>query len=1720
LTEIQNEPPAADPQTFGGVIPNLEIEEPPPEETLSLDTPDLTQEQQKQDFLTLTDPNTRVGISGEAGELRAAKFHFGLGKDSPGLETITAMVANGEEDSLRKQMAALEDSRETLLKEEAILEKAALGPPKTPEDITMMGDLGRFVPGNSPDTILEKTYANELVKILGTLGRGPDSVIGKGYNTRFAWTADNANVAARAMQKQAVIASVTEEIKNIAKNQGWFGFGVDVLKTFVPGYSEVKLESNLAQQSPVSRSYLRGSIKEEAIGYYLSLPADQMYRELMADIGGLARDNPHLAKEFVEALNAYTTSDKFIDSAFSVFDAVTLVPTGLFFKGGKAVKGAAQAAKPIRATDLPAYAFKTADEAAAAVREASQGVSSKTTVTVNGQSSTAASGKTTFVTSEDVRTQIEADAIQQAFKDAVRANGQHDGDVGSMLTAIGDMERAKRVNTQQRMKEIVSGEELDLTSAAATKAVPSYFNPVTSATGSKASMSATATDEMVRTLRANKAILDEAVANTGKVARLPEEALEVAFRETEAKILARSTHLNDTVIDVTRVRPDDTETNVAEVMVHFGKPGKGYFDSQQEAFRVAEKEYKLVSGSYRPMQHSLGWTLGVKAYVDETTPGVRSAMITTLNTTPKNNILSTYLSSTGIRSANDRLSDFNNAQRLAAVHGRSALEFALRNMTDNLYLGKTETEALRKVMRWDNAEEIIGDSGELVRGRTRKTQDELDEVFMDKVGRMPTQKESMAYWTFKDLQETDLHLRRIGVFRDRARKGIENYNLIIRAPGEDGAVQTNKYPTFGARQVEDLPYGNPQDAVVLVFREGQKEPERVMKSVLAGDSVRKADFDKLRAEGYRLLEMEDPIGKSSGKFLKEQLGVQGKVNFILTKEFTSRPLQIHEQIVAREGWHSVYPQGFYTKQPQITRQGDDPSTARHEYEGDMTLMGHDTEAEARLISQALETARQMMLRDDPKLDEFLKKNTPFTESRFRSLFELVEKGEDKPRFDKNLPFMTSAAGRNTADDHKNYFESNYQNFSDEIRSSYNLMGDVDKKFMGERDPYLWVSKEVGTELDPVYRLDKAEEVDPFETMSATMANIMRNRFFTDYKISSMESWAEEFWHTMKVSRDELRSNLTWYLHNPQWDESLTATEDLMRAKAARGAIIQLIGSPSDFDKFLDRTASKILDATYNKLGQAKAAEVVHLRDAVASADPVRAMRGFAFHTSQGLFALPQLWQNAAMVGNAIAISPKYGLTGALSAAGPMQMAFRNPAMVEPMAKFMSRFGMSAADFKESLSEFKKSGRFFVEGEHVLRDDMGDPKFLDSGVGGKVLDYGLVFMKEGERIARIAAWNTSFLEWRAANPRATITDTVRAQILLRSDKMTGNMTRASNAAWQQGLGAIPGQFLTFHARLAELTVGKRLTWQEKARVMIWNSAMYGIPIGVLGSTGLGALSGGMYSAYEGVREHMLKRGITVGNEHTDTFFHGGLVNLVSKIAGAPMDLAPRFGPGGSTLIKDVLDGKFIEVMLGPSGSMAGQTLASLDPVLKYVAAPFFEEEGKFLLQPEDVANVAKNLRSVNTAFQVYYGLALGQSFTKRGNWTDNVNATQTVLAALSGAVTLPTSYARHMQALDIDRQAMLKDLQKQIEPSARGFVAAIKKGDEALADVYQKRMNVWVAAGKLKPNERVQLFNAVLKDQMSEVERASFNFIKNAPSDQVKHRLESEMNRRDKLENAK
>lgn len=1563
-----------------------------------------------------TEEDESAPISEDVAVDRTKKYHFGMGKDSPGEDQIFESLRNGKENNVRGHAAL---SREMEIKRanmRILSDFSERFPDSTLDERQAILDLTE-VDHQNPESILEKLYARNTLAATVGINNGQ-----KLYAEAAAEDPDAADASVSAAETMLTIKEGfqkrAEDLEARYQKRDYFNTAVDYAATFIPFWSWSAV-GNEVEGAPYE--FWPGNSIQEQRQYLMDIALEQgpdvAFKMLDDALGEMYEFSPLDAMHFAQAMTQYAGSDEALDNAFAVMEVATLPVAGTLATAGRSIRTASKAAR-----------------GASAIK----GVINR--------------GK-----SLGFQPKEKLGFFQRALKDAVKGVRNRTASAEEQMAASGNIREAAAEGATRRMQgaqgEYITSARYQGEPGEIGNLIPTSLSNPRVYNNHASSFSREETERIVHELQNNAEAIWQAVSNGNKIDRLTDEARDEMLRIAQERVRQQYPHLNDRTFDVVPVRSEDNVfANVDVFAIRMSDENGELFSSAQEATLQAEA-WGLKKT--RVKQQGNGFYIELTETVDESTPRVRSLIQDTDNPTPQSlgRQFFNYLAG-----ADENIAKGAQERRIVATYGiQRHISYvkqvagkigALPKKSRNRLLEMLDDD--RTFQGWDAS------TNETFMGREAADLKDFSSRWQEKFGQPPTEKEAVAYFSYRQLNDMDYLMRNSHVYAGKAREGIKSWDI---------TTANDVIKGIEGKEVKELPAGE-RIGLVAFDETGNVGFFRMGDTSAAGrDSIKR----KLEG-GYRLIELK-PFGQATIKRNEQVADLIGndKAHYILVrpKDVKEGPLKL-QQIPRRPGGHLDYTDAYYVRQGRVTRVEDNAGNLKeHRYDGDVNIWSFTSEKKAARFATRLEKARQLLKAgDDQAADAYISSNLPKSPEAIRSLF-------NDGVLDIDTPIQHSFSGERLGD--KYGFQNTYEKFYDDANDPIGGYQSIDLSLTGKRDPLIETFEETGSEEAPIFKSKPARLFDPLTTMDRSMTKLVESEFFQEVRMYEAANFFNEFKDILSVPQDELFNRPMHYIFRDDLFLPGADPRRLAAAKASLRALKQFVGVQNTEGKTLHYLKQKLLNSL-DSLPEGKAREVLENWAGYTTKDPFTYFRSMAFHIKLGLFNPVQLFlqtqtyfHTAAVIGN-----PK--ITAQATAASMYMRLMRGhptPENLNEAARRMRAFGWDPEDFKEAYTEFERSGMHWVGGEVAVKDDFADPKFITTRAG-KFLDFSRVFFDEGERMVRYNAFNSAYLEWRAANPGVKINNKIRGQIIKRADNLSLNMTRASNASWQQGFASLGTQFYAYHARLAEQMLGKKLTLAEKGRVLAMYSALYGVPVAAAGTTAV-------WPWGDSIRAELIERGINYDDNVVSRVLMDGVVSAVLQAGtGTKYNVGERYGPGGLSIFRDVLKGdkEWYEAIHGVSGTVASDVITSIHPLLKDTALLLKGEPGALKITMADLQGAFQNISTANQAVKGAFALRYGQLMSRNETNLGSVEPEAAALQFFSGLSPqeISDSFTKMdvMKEWDNEKTKAMKEATKW----GRKAVRAYAEGEQELGMLYDKSMFLAAYGVGLTPQEQALLLRNI------------------------------------------
>jgi hypothetical protein len=1535
------------------------------------------------------------------------KYSFVLGPER--YTEILDEVYAGREETIRQYAAVEEqsrinDARVNMVK--GIVETAAAeGRTVSPEETLAIHDLAEQDIRNAatnPDTSFELQYARKMMDIALTFSRD------NSFLKSIEANPNNAIIQKKhfeqAVAKREMVNRLHDGAEKTYQNQSNVGWVVDQAKAIMPGYLWHKWNSANAKDV---EGILPGTEKRALYESLYAMPIDEMHVEAKRIRDAFMEVNPSLAREFTQGLIDYTRSDAYYDNL--LIAGVDLTAFGIFGPSRLAAQGAQAAGKKGLA-------------AASATKKAVEEIYASTPNKVSVNAAKQAAAKTLDKTGET--------AIRSAkyAADVVRAMMKPQAGLEDALDVVGeDHISALTAYFKSMTPGVYDGYQKMM------RTVPSIANISEVLAGGSKYHSKHVMDQLETTLRSNASLIAKAfLLDPLKIDKLDPATLRAAAEEIKDRMGRQTKNATKAIRDVSireLERGSPGNTRIADV--EFGDMDGEAFTTRAQASITAQIDYGLTDFNIQEIPGDR-FVLKVPTAVDETSAGAALRMkdIVTKNPTPLGNVVGQFLAK--LRTPDDVLPTdiveaFNNVG--IGMAGAKGVLTRMFEQVGELKLSKESLADYDAFSRMLQSRVSRNDPDKF--GDSPRNQYEFEVDWFAKFGRQPTESETRLHWTLQQLNDFVFAGANIEQFMIRNRAGYSNWTVPRFMKSDETTLVLED---IEGKIVPELPKGLKNDVGIMILKADKdgdvenlevisykarfgkpknktekpepKRPDKPTKKELEallewernrkeGESWEK-QIKKLLDEGYQIIQTSQLGASKLMQNNAENLALKGKadVRFIITKSPSQR--MIDPNIIPyTDGFRFMpNPKSSYIRQPIISVL-EGQNTAR--YYGDRTLYQANSPEEADEIIKQMEIGRKLFLEGtkDPKnikLDLFklhVRENLPGRVGK--GFMQDLRKGlrGDHDGIDPRLPLVRTNVNQSV---------DNAMKIDDMVTSAYGKMYTLERNkdiTLGgyenlanmrptmERGNNVWRLNNVGSPEKPLYERATPDLISARDATEQLMVNYMRNTFTEDVKFQVAERFLAEFGPIMKPGMKELyRDPIQMVLDEKVFREGLQGEDavKLAQAKIFQERTLRFLGMRSQDEIDFNFVLNKHLGDIDKRFGNSPVLAKI-IDDYNKGVSPATIMRNFAFHSKLGMWSPRQLFLQPMTM---VSMAAKVGDTEIIRMAGSALWHSgiiwdRDLTRLMPeAAKSLKGAGWKDGWFEEAYDLYKRSGFAEIKHSNVYMNDHLGFSMSKTKIGNFFFEKGLFFFNAGELMNRKAATMGAYLEWRKANPLAKLTEKNASAIMKRADLLNNNMGHQSRAYWQEGYKSIPTQFLGYTVRGMEQMMGKRLTKEEKIRVLAVHSAVFGVPLAAGGATGF-------IPFHEIYAEGALAGGYDVNANAISTVFSDGLLGLATEIvAGEPTNINERFGPGANGIIRDILfkDDPMLEVLAGPGGGTIAGLAYGIAPVVPWMWNVI---SGQDTIRPQAVWDLmSSQVTTLNQVEKMYAAVAAGAYYSRRGN----------------------------------------------------------------------------------------------------------------------------------------
>jgi hypothetical protein len=291
-----------------------------------------------------------------------------------------------------------------------------------------------------------------------------------------------------------------------------------------------------------------------------------------------------------------------------------------------------------------------------------------------------------------------------------------------------------------------------------------------------------------------------------------------------------------------------------------------------------------------------------------------------------------------------------------------------------------------------------------------------------------------------------------------------------------------------------------------------------------------------------------------------------------------------------------------------------------------------------------------------------------------------------------------------------------------------------------------------------------------------------------------------------------------------------------------------------------------------------------------------------------------------------------------------------------------------------------------------------------------------------------------------------------------------------------------------------------------------AAMYGIPI----ATGVPVA---LWPVHEEIRKYLMENGIQYDDTAVETALEGLQSTLIELATGNDYAASERFGPGGLSILKDIVetaqgqgDKGWLDIIFGPSYSITGDVIRGVEPVIHGLFDVFRTDgHGPYQLMVSDFVGMFGEVSSVNNAARAWGMHNTGRYLSENQTLLDDVDTMDGVIMAILGVAPQEVSDTfLKIESLQ-DQQAWQDVFKDEAIRNWRLMVTAQFNGDFEAAEIYGRRTNAAIVAGDFRPDQWSQIISDAIPLEPSLVEKINQDWINQAPWSQIGRRQDEYIN---------
>ena len=543
----------------------------------------------------------------------------------------------------------------------------------------------------------------------------------------------------------------------------------------------------------------------------------------------------------------------------------------------------------------------------------------------------------------------------------------------------------------------------------------------------------------------------------------------------------------------------------------------------------------------------------------------------------------------------------------------------------------------------------------------------------------------------------------------------------------------------------------------------------------------------------------------------------------------------------------------------------------------------------------------------------------------------------------------------------------------------------------------------------------SETLGPLESLQAEITNTSNFTATNEWRRNAVRRWYNTFEDVFPANMRTGNAEEVFFRNTNTLRETVSKDKKTAQMFATRDFILNQLGVLTADERAIRSFVNKITSPTlsdtklFGKYDVSKLPALSHVGAYIRQADTINWVKSVSSTFMLGAFSSAQLVVQASGMLMTASMHPVHGVRAAF-AIKPILTALTsdNPSVWKKVFGWSDKkkMAMDESEFGKVAAATRKVGLLDNIGASSLYNAQDGALNIYSKWNRKWNEKQMMFFNTGEEINRVGAFEVARRLWIDANPgKAWDADEALQEILLKSDDMTQNMTKTSEARYQKGVFGIPFQFLQYNIKfganaasgMRSMLTGKKpqaLSAKEVFAMTLGSYALYGYSNNATPDILEDWLGEQFNSTLSPTTKQYLTQGIVAG----------ALSTIGETLTGQRTDIALGARLAPLQWYEDLYDAiastssaNVLQALSGPTGS----TIVNLLEVGEIFSGFLKQDQievNEFLRTISTAgATIASSWRNMDKAYWAMQ--ADGMIYNKRGDPTARLSATEIVFQGI-------------------------------------------------------------------------------------------------------------------------